>query len=62
MTNKGASSVSVIDLATGSVTQFGVGANPHGLAVDDRYGRLYVTSIDADRLEIYDLTTLEPAR
>ena len=58
VTNKGAVSVSVIDLDADSTTQFALGPNPHGLAVDNEYGRLYVTSIDAVRLEVYDLATL----
>jgi len=52
--------VSVIDLTTGGTSHFAVGPNPHGLAVDNKFGRLYVTSIDADRLEVYDLATLAP--
>lgn len=60
VTNKGSATVSVIDLITDTVSAFKVGPNPHGLAIDGRYGRLYVTSIDADRLEVYDLATLAP--
>lgn len=46
-TNKGAATVSVIDLVTGVASQYPVEPNPHGLAIDGRYHRLYVTSIDA---------------
>ncbi len=61
VTNKGAASVSVLDLDTGGTTMsFAVGPNPHGLAVDNTRNRLYVTSIDADQLEVYNLQTLEP--
>lgn len=56
--DKGSSTVSVLDLATGAtLATFPVGPNPHGLALDPSRGRLYVTSIDADRVEAYDLRT-----
>ncbi|HYN37021.1 MAG TPA: YncE family protein [Actinomycetota bacterium] len=55
--NKGASSVSVLDLTDGATTvTFPVGPEPHGLAIDAGRDRLYVTSIGADRVEAYDLT------
>lgn len=57
VTNKGAASVSVLDLVTGeTLLTFPVGPNPHGLALDVGRGRLYVTSIDANAVEAYDLT------
>lgn len=57
MVNKGASSVSVLDLTDGATTvTFPVGPEPHGLAIDAGRDRLYVTSIGADRVEAYDLT------
>lgn len=58
--NKGANSVSVLDLAAGTtIAHFSVGPNPHGLAIDRKRGRIYVTSIDANRLEIYDARTFQ---
>ncbi len=55
--NKGGSSVSVLDLTSGTIAAtFSVGPNPHGLAIDNDRDLLYVTSIDADRVEAYDLT------
>lgn len=60
VTNKGSSTVSVLDLRTGAtLVNFAVGANPHGLAFDRKRNRLYVTSIDLNRLEVYDLTTFQ---
>ena len=58
--NKGASTVSVLDLASGlTLATFPVGPNPHGLAIDTKRNRLYVTSIDANRLEVYDVNTYQ---
>ncbi len=55
--NKGASSVSEMDLESGqTVTTFPVGPNPHGLKLDPRRDRIYVTSIDANQLEVYQLS------
>lgn len=55
--NKGGSSVSVLDLTSGTTAAtFLVGPNPHGVAIDHERDLLYVTSIDADRVEAYDLT------
>ena len=58
--NKGASTVSVLDLASGlTLATFPVGPNPHGLAIDNKRNRLYVTSINANRLEVYDIKTYQ---
>ena len=58
--DKGASTVSVLDLASGlTLATFPVGPNPHGLAIDTKRNRLYVTSIDANRLEVYDRKTYQ---
>jgi len=58
--NKGASTVSVLDLKSGlTLKTFAVGPNPHGLAIDVKRNRLYVTSIDANRLEVYDRKTFQ---
>lgn len=58
--NKGASTVSVLDLVSGqTLANFAVGPNPHGLAVDTKRNRIYVTSIDANRLEVYDRSTYQ---
>lgn len=58
--NKGAATVSVLDLETGeTITSFPVGPQPHGIALDDRRDRLYVTSIGADRLDAFSLDAFE---
>lgn len=54
--NKGSASVSELDLETGTTLgSFPVGPNPHGLKLDLARERIYVTSIDANQLEIYSL-------
>lgn len=54
--NKVSSTVSVMDLETGTtIGSFPVGPNPHGLVLDTERGRIYVTSIDLNQLEVYSL-------